>query len=176
MVQASTAHSERINLRLRETAKRRIEQAASVEGKTVSAFIVSSALETAEKTMDRHETVALARDDALRFFDALVIEPLDRRHDRTNFSCGLPELDRYLARQAGQDHPSPHRPGVRLYCRRDRCSARLLHVERAVDQPDLVARRAVAETAAPSGALRPDRSAGNRSVGAGAGHWAPASG
>ena len=35
--------------------------------------------------------------------DALVIEPLDRRHDRTNFSCGLPELDRYLARQAGQD-------------------------------------------------------------------------
>ncbi len=35
--------------------------------------------------------------------DALVIEPLDRRHDRTGFSCGLPELDRYLARQAGQD-------------------------------------------------------------------------
>ena len=34
---------------------------------------------------------------------SLVIEPLDRRHDRTNFSCGLPELDRYLARQAGQD-------------------------------------------------------------------------
>ncbi len=35
--------------------------------------------------------------------DALVIEPLDRRHDRTGFSCGLSELDRYLARQAGQD-------------------------------------------------------------------------
>ena len=35
--------------------------------------------------------------------DALVIEPLDRRHDRMGFSCGLPELDRYLARQAGQD-------------------------------------------------------------------------
>ncbi len=34
---------------------------------------------------------------------ALVIEPLDRRHDRTAFSCGLPELDRYLSRQAGQD-------------------------------------------------------------------------
>ncbi len=34
---------------------------------------------------------------------SLVIEPLDRRHDRANFSCGLPELDRYLARQAGQD-------------------------------------------------------------------------
>ena len=35
--------------------------------------------------------------------DGLVIEPLDRRHDRIGFSCGLPELDRYLARQAGQD-------------------------------------------------------------------------
>ena len=35
--------------------------------------------------------------------DALVIEPLDKRRDRTAFSCGLPELDRYLARQAGQD-------------------------------------------------------------------------
>ena len=34
---------------------------------------------------------------------APVIEPLGRRHDRTAFSCGLPELDRYLARQAGQD-------------------------------------------------------------------------
>ncbi len=35
--------------------------------------------------------------------DALIIEPLEKRHDRTAFSCGLPELDHYLARQAGQD-------------------------------------------------------------------------
>ena len=35
--------------------------------------------------------------------DGLVIEPLARRHERAGFSCGLPELDRYLARQAGQD-------------------------------------------------------------------------
>ncbi|MDD9960725.1 MAG: GNAT family N-acetyltransferase [Gammaproteobacteria bacterium] len=35
--------------------------------------------------------------------DALTIGPLERRHDRKAFSCGLPELDRYLARQAGQD-------------------------------------------------------------------------
>ena len=35
--------------------------------------------------------------------DALIIEPLGRRHDRTAFSCGLPELDLYLARRAGQD-------------------------------------------------------------------------
>lgn len=35
--------------------------------------------------------------------DTLVIEPLGRRHDRASFSCGVPQLDRYLARQAGQD-------------------------------------------------------------------------
>ncbi|MDE0210557.1 MAG: DUF1778 domain-containing protein [Boseongicola sp.] len=75
MVQASTALSERINLRLSEIAKRRIERAASAEGKTVSGFIESSALEVAERTIDRHETLGLAREDALRFFDALADPP-----------------------------------------------------------------------------------------------------
>ncbi len=75
MAQASAVRSERINLRLSEAAKRRIERAASVEGKTVSAFILSSALETAERTIDRHETLALAREDARRFFDALADPP-----------------------------------------------------------------------------------------------------
>ena len=75
MSRTTAARSERINLRLSETAKRRIEHAASVEGKTVSAFIVSSALENAEKTVRRHETVALAREDATRFFDALADPP-----------------------------------------------------------------------------------------------------
>ena len=33
-----------------------------------------------------------------------VIEALDaRRHDRKGFSCGKPDLDRYLMEQAGQD-------------------------------------------------------------------------
>ena len=75
MVQTSTVCSERINLRLSEAAKRRIERAASAEGKTVSAFILSSALETAERTIDRHETLALAREDAARFFEALAAPP-----------------------------------------------------------------------------------------------------
>ena len=35
--------------------------------------------------------------------DALIVEPLAKRHDRAAFPCGLRELDRYLARQAGQD-------------------------------------------------------------------------
>ena len=61
MAQTDTAGIERINLSLSRTAKQRIEQAASIEGKTVSDFIKSSALENAEKTVRRHETIALAR-------------------------------------------------------------------------------------------------------------------
>jgi GNAT superfamily N-acetyltransferase len=33
----------------------------------------------------------------------LVIEPLHPEHDREGFACGVPALDRYLQRQAGQD-------------------------------------------------------------------------
>ena len=75
MAQTDTVRSERINLRLSKTAKRRIEQAAQVEGKTVNAFILSSALENAEKAVRRHETVTLAREDAMRFFEALSDPP-----------------------------------------------------------------------------------------------------
>ena len=75
MAQAGTARSERINLKLDETAKRRIEEAASIEGKTVSAFIVSSVLESAEETVRRHRTIALAREAATVFFDALSDPP-----------------------------------------------------------------------------------------------------
>ena len=75
MAQTNIARSERINLRLSGMAKRRIERAASVEGKTVSAYILSSALENAEKTMDRYQTTALAQEDAIRFFHALENPP-----------------------------------------------------------------------------------------------------
>ncbi len=83
MVPTRTVHNARINLRLSETTKQRIERATSVEGKTLSAFIVSSALATVGKTIDRHETLTLARNDALRFFMALW--PI--RHRRTTASA-----------------------------------------------------------------------------------------
>lgn len=34
---------------------------------------------------------------------AIRVEPLGANHDRGAFSCGTPELDRYLREQAGQD-------------------------------------------------------------------------
>ncbi|MCR4377143.1 MAG: DUF1778 domain-containing protein [Rhodospirillales bacterium] len=69
------AKSERVNLRLDATAKRRIERAALVEGKTVSGFILASALENAEETISRHETFALSRRDAEIFLDAILNPP-----------------------------------------------------------------------------------------------------
>ncbi|MDE2718207.1 MAG: DUF1778 domain-containing protein [Chloroflexota bacterium] len=72
MTPANATKSERVNLRLPKAAKRRIEQAAAFEGKTVSGFIVSSALANAEKAIQENETMALARRDAKRFFDIIV--------------------------------------------------------------------------------------------------------
>ena len=66
------AKNERINLRLKQSAKNLIERAATFEGKTVSSFILSSALASAEKTIRDHESIRLNEQDAQRFFDALA--------------------------------------------------------------------------------------------------------
>lgn len=73
--QTSNIRNARINLRLSATAKQRIQRATSVEGKTVSAFIVSSALEKAERAIDRNVLMRLAHEDAMRFFQALETPP-----------------------------------------------------------------------------------------------------
>ena len=75
MTEANVAKSERINLRLNPAIKRQIERAASFEGKTVSGFIVSSAIENAERAIQEHETLTPSRRDAERFFDALANPP-----------------------------------------------------------------------------------------------------
>ena len=41
-------------------------------GKTVSSFILSSALASAEKTINEHESIQLNEQHARRFFDALA--------------------------------------------------------------------------------------------------------
>lgn len=73
--ETASTNSERVNLRLKPAAKRRIEQAAAFAGKTVSGFIVSSALAVAERTLREHETMELSRRDAEVFLDAIVNPP-----------------------------------------------------------------------------------------------------
>jgi uncharacterized protein (DUF1778 family) len=69
---ATQNKNERINLRLKGSAKRLIERAASFEGKTVSHFILTSALEQAEKTVQKHEVMTLNAKNSRLFFDALT--------------------------------------------------------------------------------------------------------
>ena len=64
--------NERINLRLKSSAKSLIERAASFEGQTVSRFILTSALEQAENTVQKHETMTLNAKDSRIFFEALA--------------------------------------------------------------------------------------------------------
>ena len=75
MAETASTNSERLNLRLTPAAKRRIEQAAAFAGKTVSGFIVSSALASAERTMREHETMLLSRRDAELFLEAVLNPP-----------------------------------------------------------------------------------------------------
>jgi uncharacterized protein (DUF1778 family) len=62
---------ERINLRLKHSAKKILERAASFEGQTVSKFVLSSALARAEKTVQEHQAMMLNAGEAEAFFDAL---------------------------------------------------------------------------------------------------------
>ena len=63
--------NERINLRLKSSAKILLERAATFEGKSVSHFILTSALAQAEKTVQENEVMALNRKYAKQFFEAL---------------------------------------------------------------------------------------------------------
>ncbi len=75
MPRSAARKRERINLRLDSAAKHRIEQAASFEGKTVSGFILSKALASADEAVRAHETMVLSKGDAEIFFDAILDPP-----------------------------------------------------------------------------------------------------
>lgn len=72
MDMAHEKKSERINLRLQSSAKSLIELAAGFESKTVSHFILTCALERAEKTVRAHEMMTLNAQNSRTFFDALA--------------------------------------------------------------------------------------------------------
>jgi len=71
MTSTVAAKSERINLRLKQSTKTLLERAASFEGKSVSSFILNSALAHAEETIHQHESIKLNAQDSEAFFNAL---------------------------------------------------------------------------------------------------------
>ncbi|MDA1090703.1 MAG: DUF1778 domain-containing protein [Proteobacteria bacterium] len=71
MTATTISTNKRINIRLNDEAKNAIERAASFEGKTVSKFILASALASAEQAIHEHETMSLNKRDSEAFFNAL---------------------------------------------------------------------------------------------------------
>ncbi len=72
MSSATQTKDERINLRLKHSAKLMLERAASFEGQTISKFVLNSALTRAEKTILEHEAMNLNTRDSEAFFNALA--------------------------------------------------------------------------------------------------------
>jgi len=86
---------ERINLRVQGDVKQLLERAAGFEGKTVSNFILNSALAQAEKTLHRHETMHLNQQDSMVFFEALN-QPV---HFNPKLLAAFEEHDRRVTNQ-----------------------------------------------------------------------------
>ena len=68
----SQNRNERINLRVKSSAKRLLTRAADFEGKTISHFILTSALKRAEETVQEHQMMTLNTKNSRAFFDALA--------------------------------------------------------------------------------------------------------
>jgi uncharacterized protein (DUF1778 family) len=65
------ARDERVDLRLSGELKRVLEQAASLEGQTVSSFILGAAIPHARKVLRDAAVLELSDRDSRRFLDAL---------------------------------------------------------------------------------------------------------
>jgi uncharacterized protein (DUF1778 family) len=67
--------SERLQVRLDAPAKRMLERAASYRHESISEFVLGTALEEAERIVQRSEVVTLTDRDWAQFFEALENPP-----------------------------------------------------------------------------------------------------
>src|SRR5687767_6796913 len=66
---------ERLGFRLDKQTKGLIERAAHLQGRKVTEFCVTALAETARRTIEQHESLALSERDRKVFFDALMTPP-----------------------------------------------------------------------------------------------------
>lgn len=81
--------SERLEARLTREQKELLQQAADLEGKSLTDFVVSHAQEAAVKTIEEYTRIKLSRADSVAFVESLLHppvlqanEPLARAIDR----------------------------------------------------------------------------------------------
>lgn len=75
MPRAAEAKNDRLQLRLDARSKNLLQRAAGYRRKTVSQFVLATAIEEAEKVIGEFETVALSGPDWKLFYDALTRPP-----------------------------------------------------------------------------------------------------
>jgi len=72
MSSISQSNDDRINLRLKHSVKLTLERAASLEGQTISKFVLNCALTQAKIKIQQHDVMALNASDSQAFFNALA--------------------------------------------------------------------------------------------------------
>ncbi len=65
----------RLEARISAEQKALFQQAATLSARTLSEFVVASAQEAAARIIQAHETIALTRDEQIRFVSALLDAP-----------------------------------------------------------------------------------------------------
>jgi uncharacterized protein (DUF1778 family) len=71
MKTSANLKSDRINIRLSSANKKLLKRAASIEGKTVNNYILICALERAEETVQKHDSISLKTRNSEMFLNAL---------------------------------------------------------------------------------------------------------
>ena len=75
MAQTAETKDERLQVRLDSTSKQVLQRAARYRHKTVSQFVLATALEEAEKVIHENEGLVLSPSDWAVFYDALTNPP-----------------------------------------------------------------------------------------------------
>ena len=74
-VARSEAKSERLNARITPSAKALLERASSLEGRSVTDFVVAKAMEAAVRSIADYDRIVLTEQERDRFFAALLAPP-----------------------------------------------------------------------------------------------------
>ena len=66
---------ERLEARITAEQKALIQRAAELEGRSVTDYVIASLQDSARRTLESHETIALSAADSRAFVDALLDPP-----------------------------------------------------------------------------------------------------
>lgn len=81
----TTQKIERLEARLSPDTKALFQEAAMIQGRSLTDFVVNSAVEAAQRTLRENEFVQLSRRDRIAFVEALLNPPAPNDRLRKSF-------------------------------------------------------------------------------------------